>query len=547
VKGDFSVVDCGDGDFSDPSLKLLSVGSMGRYGPMLGAPDLQSDILGLLSALKVAGDVKDVGIITSGGVNGKIGSITIAGSLIGGELGASGVIASSGDIGSIKIGRDFVGGTGESAGLILGQAKIGSVTIGGSLFGAGPVKIGRDVIGGDGPLSGTIDCGGKLTSITIGGSLIGGAGDDTYTDANTVFHEGQVFAIGGIGPVKVGHDVIGGDGFGSGEIRTDAAMGPVTIGGSLIGGEGLAAGHIASEGDMAAVKIGRDVIGTPGAYNGYIESFGTLAGVTIGGSLIGGSGFFSGAITSFGEMGAVNIRGDVIGTSVTGPSTASIDYSGYIGGGRIASIVIGGSLIAGIDNSITLDLFHNGSIRVIDDIGAITVKGSLIGHSTSNGFSPVIISARGQETPAPGATSDVAIKSLKVGGRVEHAQILAGYDSNLNPANGNAQIGKVSVGKDWIASDLVAGVKDTSADGFGDRDDVLINMTADTVIAKIASIAIKGAVLGSSAEADHFGFVAQSIGSFKAAGFKAPLSAASSDFILLSPATGDVTVREVEV
>ena len=43
-------------------------------------------------------------------------------------------------------------------------------------------------------------------------------------------------------------------------------------------------------------------------------------------------------------------------------------------------------------------------------------------------------------------------------GRLELAQILAGYDTSLTPANADAQIGPVTVGGDWIASSITAGV-----------------------------------------------------------------------------------------
>ena len=43
------------------------------------------------------------------------------------------------------------------------------------------------------------------------------------------------------------------------------------------------------------------------------------------------------------------------------------------------------------------------------------------------------------------------------------AKVLAGYDSALNPVNADAQIGSVSVGADWIASNLIAGAFNTGA------------------------------------------------------------------------------------
>ncbi len=48
-----------------------------------------------------------------------------------------------------------------------------------------------------------------------------------------------------------------------------------------------------------------------------------------------------------------------------------------------------------------------------------------------------------------------------------------------------------------------------------------------------------------SGGADHFGFVAQQIGSFKALGFTAALTAGTDAPLELALTTGDVTIREV--
>jgi hypothetical protein len=254
----------------------------------------------------------------------------------------------------------------------------------------------------------------------------------------------------------------------------------------------------------------------------------------------------NGLSVTFTEMGAVKIGGDLRGGSADGNIFTEIDRSGYIEAFRIASIFIGGSIIAG-DNSDTGDLTKCASIRALRDIGSVTVKGSIIGHRGSQGDSLVYITARGQETP--GSTSDVAIKSLKIGGSVEHARILGGYSVALQPINGNASIGPVSVGGDWVASDLTAGVRDdatTMLDNyFGDGDDQLIGSDTDALIARISSITIKGTVVGTGASGDHFGFVAQQIGKFKSLGFTATLTSGTDAPIELSIVTGDVTVREV--
>ena len=48
------------------------------------------------------------------------------------------------------------------------------------------------------------------------------------------------------------------------------------------------------------------------------------------------------------------------------------------------------------------------------------------------------------------------------------------------------------------------------------------------IISKIASIVIKGSALGTEGGADHFGFLAEQIGSFKADGGKLTLTGGTS-------------------
>jgi hypothetical protein len=283
------------------------------------------------------------------------------------------------------------------------------------------------------------------------------------------------------------------------------------------------------------VKIGGDVIGGIAINSGEIVSLGKLGGVTIGGSLVGGSNNFTGLITSTGDIGSVAIGGDIIGSNA-GP--ISIANTGAIFANRIGTVVVGGSIVAGIDNNLLTSVTNSATIRAVHDIGSLTVKGSLIGSVATNPLD-VIISAGGQV--ATSTTKDLAIGKIAIGGRVERAEILAGYQAlGLVPIDGDAQIGPVTVGGDWIASDLVAGVKDGGAPGFGDAGDT--SGPGATGIAKIASIVIGGQIQGTTAAGDQFGFESHKIGSLKAGG----ISFSVVSPVPLSPLTGgDVTAREI--
>src|SRR5439155_857241 len=160
-------------------------------------------------------------------------------------------------------------------------------------------------------------------------------------------------------------------------------------------------GEIACIGNIGMVKIGHNLQGGSGGSSGSITSSGNLAGVSIGGS-VSGDGPYSGEIFTQGDMGVISIAHDLLG-----------------GRGVFAGSIVGNA-----------------------------------GDGTPGNFSPVIITARGQALYSPGI--DLAIGHLTVGGRVEFANILAGYQTDMGSVNGDAQIGAVKVGGDWVASNLVA-------------------------------------------------------------------------------------------
>ena len=97
---------------------------------------------------------------------------------------------------------------------------------------------------------------------------------------------------------------------------------------------------------------------------------------------------------------------------------------------------------------------------------------------------------------------------------------------------------------DELRPDHTAGGGDDDKN-FGNADDHKIaEPTPDQLFAKIASITVKGFALGTPGVAgDHFGFVAEQIGSLTIGAWKAPLTGGkdSAGFDI----TGDLTVHEV--
>ena len=550
IDGDLGRILAGDATTTTPGLGALKVQSLGRYGTRSGSPDLNSVIQGPLASLTTKTDVKDASIDVQGGTNCKIGFITIGGSLIGGAVNFSGKITASGDIGAVAITGDMIGGSGAVSGNIISNGgKLASVTIGGSLIGGsgincgvvyseldmGAVTIKNNVVGkGDG--SANVHSGGKLASVTIGGSLIGSIG----------VYSGWITSGSDMGAVKIAGNVTGGVGIHSGAISA-SRIASVAIGRSLIGGLGESSGFVTSGHDIGAVTINGDVAGGAGENSGLVQAFGKLASVTIGGSVMGGTAIHSGSIQSLLELTTLTIQGSLVGGSVSGVDT--LFRSGVVEADRISTITIGGSIVSGTDDT-TGAFGANGAILVKNDIGTLTIKGSIIGNSTN----PALITARGQAATV--GTTDLAIGKLTVNGRVEYGRIVAGDGLWTGSANNaDAQIGQVVVGHDWISSDLVAGAAAGINGFFGNGDDTKIGANGGlgvrdvaNVFSKITSIVIGGQVIGTANIGDHFGFVAENIGSFKVKGGTTTytqLSGNGNDDILLSLFDYDVRLNEI--
>ncbi|MDB6149419.1 MAG: hypothetical protein JWQ44_867 [Chthoniobacter sp.] len=582
------------------------IGAITVGGSLVGGATPKSGAVisngGDVGPVKIGGDVTGgagafSGVIQATG--GKMGNVTVGGSLRGGSETASGLISSFREMGAVKIGHDVLGGLGLQSGAILANGNILNVTIDGSLLSAssdagansasissggdlGPVKIGHDVKGGRGNNSGQITANASIASVLIGGSLAGGQG----------INSGTIFAYEKVGPVQIALDVVGSFGDRSGSIFSQLASvtsvaiggsmlsafgligsgntaalitsatgtGPVKIGGDFIVGEisagptssissvtiggSLIYGIIESKVNIGAVKIGHDLRG------GGIAAGGNVASVSIGGSLVGATNVLSrgigkdlplSSIVVGGTLGPVSIGGDMRG--------GNSSDSAYIEAGRILNVAIGGSIVSGIDENSATDLVHNASIRAWHDVGAITVRGSLVGNVSPEGVSPVIISGLGQDPAATRiTTTDLAIRSVTVGGRVELAMVLAGFtpdEAGSAGTNGNASVGSVRVAGDWIGSSVSAGVRDAAGDGFANVDDYVISDSTDAIVARIASIAIGGAVIGSSNPAVFSGFTAQQVGLLKIGAYLAPLTTGSDTAIPLAPYTGNVTLREI--
>lgn len=420
-------------------------------------------------------------------------------------------------LGASGLSTQASGGTLES--VITG--KMASLTIDGSIVGArirteggthpnmGTVHIGGSIKGGSTTESGELACLGHLTNLYIGGSIIGGTG----------INSGQVVA-GSIGTGLIKGNIVGGSANFSGQVFCNA-IGNLQLDGSIQGGSAYASGQLFADQH--------------------------ITNLLVKGSIIGGTAPRTGGIyVNQGELTQCVIKGKIQGGDLSGAT--SINNTGYVQALQIGDLTVKGSVIAGNDTG-GGNLVFSGAILAGFDIHKLRVGGSLVGNTTH----AVTIAAAGAFDPTP--TTDYAIGAISIQGRVENAQILAGWLAN-SPAlttpdpvavNPDAQIGSIVVGKRWIASNLVAGITPGTDALFGTADDQVISSSGDqaAIHSRIDQLWIKGQVLGTAATDDHFGIVAQGIVHFKLGNVVQGLQPAPVKDVRELAATGDVTLREV--
>lgn len=597
VKGDLGRIVSGNLADGGVGLKGLNVRSMGEFETDTQdvGGDLNSVVNGAITTISVGGNIRGAYILSTGngafiskatvggsiigldstdfsgriGSDGDIGTILVKGSLIGADAADSGTLDADGVIKSVTVLGSVIGGEGDDSAQIDGDGGINKVTIGGDLVGGdgiesgvvnggvylGTVKIGGSMRGGGGEESGSLlasSFAGVINSVSVGGDIKGGAGEESaYIHAGTE-----------LGPVTVKGSVFGGAGqlsasiYAGGAISSGNIMKAVTINGDLQGGTGVASANIGAAfgalGGVASVNIGKviikgSIIGLgnesaaitandiglitvgrsmegSGVDSAQVQISGVLSKMTVGGSLTGGAGVGSGRISAGVSIGALKIAGDVSG----GDGNFSGEIFANLSGAK--SIIIGGSLTSGTGTSA-------GGIHINGPTGSILIGGSVNGTATD----PVVISARGND----GEVSPMALKSLTIKGSATYLNVLGGWlNISSTPFNSDANIGSIVVGGDWIAGSIVAGVDDGTDLKFGTADDVASSFGNDgDNVSRIASILIKGQVIGTVGGTDHFGFVAEQIGKLKIGATTYTFTSAEDDPIALG-STGDFIVRE---
>ncbi len=491
-KGEATGTIVATGSITSVTVDGLISGDDGNYSGSIRAASL--------GPVKIGGDVVGANGLQTGSVQGanKIASVVIGGSLRGGGNDYAGAIYSSeGLIGSVTIGGSVQGNGINSGdlytGAIVGHA-VGSVSIRGNLAGS----IGLN--------SGTILTETTTGNLNIGGSLIGALsftgyigfwGAPDHPSIGNVTIGGSVIAIGNInsggiyglglegehlGVVKIGGDWIATSGDNSGQINVREVAG-IMLEGSLFGGRFHEKAGYWHGDKVGFITIGGDVVGGSFTSTGDID-YTTSTSIKIGGSLIGGTADFAG------HLGG-SAKSIVIGRDIRGADITSDDplYAGSITGGNVGSILIGGSLIAGYDHS--SDSPSNDGSIVVNTLGSLTIKGSVVGNNTMTA----------------NIQSASSIKSINITGRVEFGLVSVYLRGG--------QLGTLTVGGDWIASNVVVGLGLDTNFGSGNEGLSVIPGGNPTVSSKIASINIAGQILGTADPSRTFGFGAEEIGAFK--------------------------------
>ena len=459
IHGDLGQIDAGDSTVGPHSLGLgsLAVQSLGYFGTggqIAQGASTESDIQGSMGSLTIAADLARATVKLTGGS-------VLTSAFIGGDI----------------IGNDTNPENLTVAGGLSVEHTIGALTLGGSILGGAAAHSGL-----------VTTTAGAINRLTMAGSVYGGTGSTS----------GGVDTLG-LGPVAIAGDVIGGTSDHTGFVHAAGNIASVTLGGSIIGHDtggaldsGIIYAYYGATNNVGAVAIGGSLLGSDSEFSGSLNVGGTIASVKIAGSLVGGAGVGSGNILAGATVGSVAIGGDA--RAAAGASSGSIGSYGSIG-----SVTIAGSLVGGAGSS--------GGLQSLGHLGAVAIGGSVRGDGAAD---PVLIYATGEA----GKTSGIA--SLTVHGSVSKAVIAAGggIGALLNP---DAGIGAVSIGGDFQASSIVAGVRNlVGFTHFGDGNDSSQDPAPDAILSKIASVTVGGLAIGTPGVAgDHFGIVAQIVGKVK--------------------------------
>jgi hypothetical protein len=358
--------------------------------------------------------------------------------------------------------------------------------------------------------------GGQFSGLDLSDAEFAGA-NLTITAKRTSHHGDGLVNLGfldatgiDLGKVKIEGD-LGRLEVGDTDLRTSAlrsldigSMGSLGVSAQLDIVQGFES-HIA--GSIPNVKIAGDI----GAIHLSVGSLGTVkVGGSIGSSL--GDSVGSTDIYVSGDLTALSVGGDIrfsyiyvdgdIGRIAAGNAPGKFHLSG--------GVAVKGSIV-------------RSAVRSSGDFSSLTVGGNFVTSS---------ITADGDLNPA-NLLAAQTIGVITVKGRVESSTILVGDNDSRD-----VQVGTMSVGGDWIASNLFVGALTVNNDGVP----AILAGGDPAILASVASIVIKGRAYGTVGGSDQYYFLAEQIRAFKSGGFALPMTF-GPDVFNVGP-TFDLTVRD---
>jgi hypothetical protein len=348
-----------------------------------------------------------------------------------------GSVTIPGDLGHIDV------GDGPTA-LALGKLTVTSLGANSSTTGTSNITGGVEAINVAGNIEGTLyvqDFGshsgtGNIGQLNVGGSINGGASS---------VGPGDVFFTGMLANAVIGGGIEGGSAAYSGSIGgydsitgglgTFSRIGSVTVKGSVPDDP--------NPSPLPGVP-GTSILGGSGAESGAIVAA-SVGSVNIAGDVYGGTGTASGAIQGGLSVAKVNIQGSLIGGNFTTGSPSEANLAGLVFGGKIGSVLVGGTVYGGSG-------LNSGQVLSLGAIQKVVVMGDVIG-----GTAGVAASSGGSATPgSSGAINGKSLGSVVIEGSLTGGNFVQG-DTNQTGNNDGVIVSGTSIGSVYIGQNVDGG------------------------------------------------------------------------------------------
>lgn len=312
-------------------------------------------------------------------VNGNVGSLTVTGSLLGGNQIRCGSINIAGNATAVKIAGSLMGGTGGSTGALRVGGALGALTIGGS------------VISVSGDYSAL---GGHIFAASIGSLKIGG---DAITAGSTAI----ITSPGAIGPVTLGGDMA--------SAITGATIGAVKIGGDLRAPGGTAVGGLQAN-RIASIFVAGDVRPANAANAIAVTSAESCGPIVIGGDLRGNDA--TPVRLHFTKLASLTVKGSVSNAEILGGysnTLVPVNEDATIGPVTVGRDWVASSLIVGAKAGADMkfgtgdDAAIGTTTPALSRIASITIKGQVAGSATAGDHFGLVAQSIGPMSVGGGA------------------------------------------------------------------------------------------------------------------------------------------------